>query len=138
MYGALDVSTSGMVAQRVRLEVISANLANKDALVDADGRYSPYLRRAALLAPGDPASTSPAGRSMGVHVAQIRIDPDALRRRYDPGHPFADEQGYLLVPDIDATIEQVNAMEALRAYEANVVAAEASKTIMAQALRLIA
>ena len=53
MYGALDISTSGLVAQRTRLEVISANLANVDSILDAEGNYAPYRRRAAMFAAGD-------------------------------------------------------------------------------------
>lgn len=138
MWGSLDIPTSGMVAQRVRLEAIAANIANKDAIKDANGRYSPYLRRAAEFAPGDPGAQTASGQQLGVHVASIRIDEHALRPQYDPWSPFADASGYVMVPDIDPIVEQVNAMEATRAYEANVVAAESIKSTVAQALRLLA
>jgi len=138
MYGALDISTSGMVAQRTRLATIAANIANQNTLYDAQGNYSPYLRRAAMFSPGDPGASMPEGRAMGVHVSEIQIDPESLRAEYDPSNPFADDSGYVLVPDINPVVEQINAMEAIRAYEANVAAAEATKTMMAQAMRLIA
>ena len=138
MYGSLDVSTSGMIAQRTRMSVIASNIANANSLQNAAGEYDPYLRRAAMFAPGDPGAGSPSGRSLGVHVAEIHIEEDALRREYQPGHRFADEQGYVMVPDIDPTMEWVNAMQASRAYEANVAAAETTKSMMAQALRLLA
>ena len=138
MWGSLDISTSGMIAQRTRLDVIAANLANRDTLVNARGEYDPYRKRVVHFAAGDPGATSPAGRWLGVHVAAIEIDEDALRRKYDPDSPFADADGYVDVPDIDSVTEQVNAMAAARAYEANVVAAEAIKSTMAQALRLLA
>ena len=138
MWGGLDIPTSGMVAQRVRLEAIASNIANKDAILDSGGRYSPYLRRAAEFAPGDPSAQSEAGQELGVHVASVWIDRDALRPQYDPGSPYADASGFVMVPDIDPIVEQVNAMEAARAYEANVVAAESIKATMAQALRLLA
>jgi flagellar basal-body rod protein FlgC len=137
MYGTLDISVSGMIAQRTRMNVIQANIANSNALEDADGNYAPYLRRAAMFAPGDPAATSEKGKAMGVHVAEIQINPDALVKRYEPGHPYADKDGNLLVPDINPVMEQINAMEASRAYEANVVAAETTKTMMNAALRLL-
>ncbi|VAX40590.1 hypothetical protein MNBD_PLANCTO03-1636 [hydrothermal vent metagenome] len=137
MWGALDIPTSGMVAQRIRLEAISANIANKNAILDAEGNYNPYRKRAAEFAAGDPSAQTPTGQKLGVHVATISIDQDALRAIYEPSSPYADASGYLMVPDINPIVEQVNAMEATRAYEANVMAAEAIKSTMAQALRLL-
>ena len=142
MYGALDISTSGMVAQRTRLEAIAANLAGKDATYDAAGRVSAYKRRQVHIAAGDPLSHTSEGRQLGVHVAEIQINEAAVRLKYDPKNPDAYQDGpnagYIAVPDIDLVTEQINGMEAMRAYEANVVAAEATKSMMAQALRLIA
>ena len=133
MYGSLDISTSGMIAQRTRMSVIASNIANVNTLENAKGEYEPYLRRAAMFAPG-----GPDGEPMGVRVADIKIQEGAVRQAYRPNHPMADENGYLNVPDIDTTSEWVNGLEASRAYEANVAAAEASKSMMAQALRLLA
>ncbi len=138
MYGALDISTSGMVAQRTRMTAIAANIANANTLVDAQGNYSPYRRRAVMFAPGDPSAASQGGRSMGVHVAGVEIDGSPLVPKYEPTSPYADEDGYVMTPNINPIIEQINAMETARAYEANVVAAETTKTMMAQALRLLA
>jgi len=133
MYGALDTSVSGMIAQRTRLEVAQANIANKDAMLNAQGEYDPYLRRHVMLAAGGGVR----GESPGVRVREIVIDPDSLRPKYDPSSPHADEDGYVMVPDIESFVEQATAQEALRAYEANVMAADASRSMMAQALRLI-
>lgn len=138
MWGSLDIPTSGMIAQRTRLEVIAANIANRSSILDAQGNYNPYRRRAAEFAPGDPSASTPGGRALGVHVASISIDEHALRSKWDPTSPYADKAGYVSIPDIDPVIEQVNALEASRAYEANVAAAEAIKATMAQALRLLA
>jgi flagellar basal-body rod protein FlgC len=138
MYGALDISASGLIAQRTRLASIAANMANINSIQDAQGNYSPYQRREVFLAPGDPGSPSALGRSLGVHVASIRANPDAIRPKWDPTNPFADADGMVMVPDINPATEQINALEASRAYEANIVAAEATKTMMAQALRLLA
>jgi len=137
MWGALDIPTSGMIAQRTRLDVISSNIANADALLDAQGNYNPYRRRAATFAPGDPSASTSGGQAMGVHVAEIMTDQDALRPKWDPSNPYADKKGYVMVPDIDPIIEQVNGMAAMRSYEANVAAAESIKATMAQALRLL-
>ncbi|HYE03279.1 MAG TPA: flagellar basal body rod protein FlgC [Phycisphaerales bacterium] len=138
MYGALDISTSGLIAQRTRLDVIASNIANKDSLFDSNGVLSPYRRRAAMFATGDPSAHTADGRRLGVHVAAIEVDRSPLERKHDPGNPFADAEGYVWVSNINPAIEQINAMEAARAYEANLAAAEVTKAMMAQALRLIA
>ena len=138
MYGALDISVSGMIAQRTRMNVIQANIANANALEDADGNYAPYLRRAAMFRAGDPTAKTEAGQAMGVHVGEIQINQDSLIARHEPGHPYANSEGIVMVPDINPVVEQINAMEASRAYEANVVAAETTKAMMNAALRLLA
>lgn len=138
MYGALDISTSGMIAQRTRMAVISANIANANTVLDSRGNVTPYKKRIVHFEPGDPSSANAAGRSLGVHVSEIGRDENAVRYQYEPGSPFANDDGYVAYPDISPQLEQINAMTAARAYEANVVAAETTKTMMAQALRLIA
>lgn len=134
MFGSLDISTSALIAQRTRLEVIAANMANKDAIHDAKGNYAPYRRRIPVFAPGDPAT----GSQGGVHVQKILFDQSPFRKVFDPGHPNADAAGYVEFPNIDSAVEMVNALEASRAYEANVTAAEATKTMIQASLRLLA
>jgi flagellar basal-body rod protein FlgC len=143
MYGMLDISTSGMIAQRQRLDVISSNLANQNALFDANGQLNPYRRRSALFAPGNPSATTAQGRKFGVHVAKIDVDSAPVQPRvFDPDSPQAFKsgpfKGYVAETGVNSTVENVNALEAMRAYEANVMAAEATKQMMASALRLIA
>lgn len=143
MYGALDISVSGLVAQRVRMEAISANLAGADAVRDANNQINPFRKRLVHIAAGDPSARNDAGKRLGVHVAAIELDDSPPRLRWDPKHPDAyppghAQAGYVPRPNIDPTVEQINALEASRAYEANLAAAEATKTMMAQALRLIA
>ncbi len=143
MYGSLDISVSGMVAQRTRLDVIASNIANRDAILDAQGRLNPYRRRLAVFTPGDPTAKSPAGKNLGVQVAAIAHDQAPFRKVYDPTNPYArpagsPDAGYVDYPNVDLATEGVNAIEAVRAYEANVAAAEASKSMVAQALRLLA
>jgi flagellar basal-body rod protein FlgC len=143
MYGSLDISTSGMIAQRVRLTAIASNIANRGTILDEQGRINPYRARYVMLAPGDPSARTPAGRKLGVHVAQIALDPTPARpREYNPDSPFAYKDGpwagYVAETNVNPVIEQVNALEAGRAYEANVAAAEATKQMLAQALRLLA
>lgn len=138
MYGALDISTSGMIAQRTRMAVISANIANANTILDSQGNLSPFKKRIVHFAPGDPTARNEAARGLGVHVSEIGRDENAIRMKYEPGSKYADADGYVPYPDINPQMEQINAMTAARAYEANVVAAETTKTMMAQALRLIA
>ena len=134
MYGTLDISTSGLVAQRARMTVIAQNQANRSTILNADGEYEPYRRRIAVFTTGDPVS----GLSEGVQVREILEDTAPLQARYEPGSPFADENGYVFYPNVNPVIEQMDAMEAQRAYDANIAVAEGTKAIMESVLRLIA
>ena len=134
MYGALDISTSGLIAQRTRLTISSLNIANRQTILNADGEYEPFQRRIALLASGDPSS----GSTEGVHVAAIALDDAPPVPKYEPGSPFADKDGYVSYPNISPVIEQLNAMEAMRSYEANIAAVEATKSMMSVALEMLA
>jgi flagellar basal-body rod protein FlgC len=133
MYASLDISTSALIAQRTRLDVISANLANKDTILNAEGDYEPFQRRFAVLAAGDPVR----GGAAGVHVSAIELDQSEPMWRYEPGSPYANTDGYVAYPNINPVIEQMNAMEAARAYEANIAAIEATKSMMSVALQLL-
>lgn len=139
MYGMLDISTSGMIAQRERLTAISANIANRNS-IQPDG--TPYRARHVFFSVGNPHANSAQGRELGVHVSRIEEDQGAYNLRWDPGNPRAlrdgPRKGYVEESNVNPVVEQVNAIQAARAYEANVVAAEATKSMMAQALRLIA
>ncbi|MBI1336396.1 MAG: flagellar basal body rod protein FlgC [Phycisphaera sp.] len=134
MFGSLDISTSGLIAQRQRLDVITANMVNMNTTHDAQGNYAPFRRRIAVFAPGDPSS----GSEQGVHLREIQLDQSPFRKVYDPGNPDADPDGYIEMPNIDSAVEMVNALDASRAYEANITAVEATKSMMQSALRLLA
>ena len=134
MYGSLDISTSGLIAQRTRLNIVAANVANARNILNAQGEYDPYRRRFAVFGSGDPAG----GSALGVHVAEIRLDEGPLRPVLEPGSRFADEDGYVYYPNVDPVIEAMNAMEAARAYEANISAIEATKSMFSVALQIIA
>lgn len=152
MYGALDISTSGMIAQRTRMNVIAANIANASTIQNAEGEAVPYRRRIAMFEPGGRSGAATPGRggsgdAMGVRVAEIAQDQAPFKKVYDPTHPLAASEtdperdmvkGYVNYPNVDSTTEMINSIEASRAYEANIAAAEAAKSMMAQALRLIA
>lgn len=134
MFGSLDVSASALVAQRTRLESISANIAGAQAIENGGDVSDPFKRRIAILSQGDPTT----GSSDGVHVREI-IQQPAFTEKYEPGHPYADKNtGMVMYPDISPEVEIINAMSAYRAYEANITAAEATKSMMQASLRLLA
>lgn len=142
MYGSLDIAVSGMVAQRMRMDVIASNLANRDTVADANGQPNPFRRKIAIMAQGDPAGRSNDSRTLGASMKQIVDDPAPFRKVWDPSSPFArpkgdPDEGYVYHPNVDPVTEQINAVDAVRAYEANATAAEVTKTMLAQALRLI-
>ena len=138
MIGSLEVSTSALVAQRTRMNVIAGNIANMHATADAQGNPRPYQRRVALLATGNPAAGPDAP---GVHVHAVVKDPSPFRKVYDPTHPHAvdsgPQAGYVLYPNVDHTTEMINALTAARAYEANVTVMDITKTMAAASLRLL-
>jgi flagellar basal-body rod protein FlgC len=135
MFGSLDISTSALIAHRTRLDTISANIANARSIVNQQtGRYEPYQRRIVALGAGDPAS----GDAQGVHVASITLDPAPPRLEYDPFSEFANADGYVGYPNVNVVVEQMNAMEAARSYEANITAVEATKSMMSVALQMLA
>lgn len=141
MYGVLDISVSGMVAQRTRQASIAANYANKDVILNSEGVSEPYRARKVFFSPGDPSATTPFGRALGVHVSEIEEDQAPIQYKWEPDNPMADKiglhKGYVPMPNVNSVVEQVNMMEASRAYEANVAAAEATKAMIASALRIL-
>lgn len=137
MFSMLDASASALTAYRVRMDVISNNVANMHTTRDAQGRSIPYCRRIALFAQGAPG----AADGQGVHVSQIIDDPAPARKVWEPDHPDAlkagPDKGYVYYPNVSPEVEMVDMIAATRAYEANVTAYEAGKTILASAVRLI-
>jgi flagellar basal-body rod protein FlgC len=134
MFAALDISTSGLVAQRANLDIIAGNIAAKDARDPETGE--PFRRRVALMASG----RSDGGP--GIRVDRIVEDQSALPLRWDPEHPFAIRQGenagYVEESNVNYHTEMVNALVAARAYEANVTVIETAKAMASETLRLIA
>lgn len=136
MFNALDVSTSGLVAQRTRLNAISSNLANMSTTRDENGRPNPYTPRFVTFSTDTDVQTS--GGGAGVRVASVEYSTDAPNMKYQPGHPDANNEGYVAYPAVDMTTEMVDAMQATRAYEANIGVIEITKDMGAQTLRIIA
>ncbi|GEJ56998.1 flagellar basal body rod protein FlgC [Anaeromyxobacter diazotrophicus] len=133
---ALRISSSGLAAERVRVNLASSNLANAESTRGPDGK--PYKRLDPVLQAvpfGDQlASAAGGGEAMGVQVAQVRQAETAGRRVYDPSHPDADAQGFVTLPDVNPIHEVVNLMSASRAYDANASAVETLKTMAQRAL----
>ena len=135
MFDVLDIGASGLQAQRTRLDTIAANIANVNTTRDAAGRPNPYRRRFVVL---EPSRTAGRTDTPGVRVRDIKLDQSPFDRRYEPGNVDADADGYVRYPNISMEIEYVNALEASRAYEANITLLETSKAMINSTLRLIA
>ena len=133
MFGAFDISTSALSAQRTRLNTIASNIANINTNVGVDGK-TPYRR---LFTVFEPERTADGG--MGVRVSRIGEDYTApFPEKYEPGSPLADARGYVKYPNGDLSTEMVDALETTRAYEANITAIETTKSMMNSTLRLLA
>jgi flagellar basal-body rod protein FlgC len=136
MLKSIDISTSGLVAQRHRLDTIAGNIANVNTTRDADGNPSPFHRRLVSFHPAARPQDAPGGVGVAFTVDTDTQSP--LRRVHDPGHPDADADGYVSYPNVNLITEFVNAMEAGRAYEANVAALQITKELAEVNLRIIA
>ena len=134
---ALAIAATGMNAQQTNVEVIANNIANINTTVDEKGNISPFQRRFVnFLADQEKRSTH--GRGVGVTFT-VEVDRKAPPRKvYQPGHPHADADGHVAFPAIDLTKEFVNALEASRAYEANVATIDITKGMYNQALKILA
>lgn len=142
LFDALDASGSALSAERVRMDVTAENLANAQTTRGADGQ--PYRRKEVVLqeVPGSFGATlskamNGGTQGGGVQVAGITEDQNPLKRVYDPGHPDADAQGYVTMPNVDTVTEMVDLISAQRAYEANVTAMQAAKQMFSRTLELL-
>ncbi len=140
MIPALDISTSALVAQRIRLNAISSNMANMSTTRNEDGEIAPYQARYVVLQTDDQLKT-PQG-AMGVKVAAVETETVEPRYKYEPNSPLAIQsgkyKGYVAYPNVNMTTEMVDALEATRAYEANIGVMEVSKGMAQQTLRILA
>lgn len=141
-FSSLDVSASGMSAQRMRMDLISQNIANANTTKTQDG--TPYRRQVLVLGTDQNVGfskylSSSTGRNVGdgkVKIQGIREDMSELKRVYEPDNPEADEDGYVTMPNVDIVTEMVDMISASRSYEANVTASTASKNMAMQALNI--
>ena len=147
LFGALDVSASGLTAERMRMDVTAENLANAQTTQGANGQ--PYRRKEVVLQEagsgfGDalnaamgPGTTRADGGPRGVQVAGIVEDQTPNRQIYDPGHPDANADGYVEMPNVDSVTEMVDLIAASRAYEANVTAMQTAKSMFTKTLDIL-
>jgi len=134
LFSALEINTTGLTAQRRRAEVASSNLSNTETTRTAEG--GPYRRKDVVF------QTTTFGnelldanvRNQGVEVAAVVEDTTPFDRRYEPGHPDADADGYVSYPNVSAMEEMANLMSAARSYEANIGAISIVKTMINRTL----
>jgi len=132
MFDSFRISASGMTAQRLWMDVVAENLANTNTTRGADGQ--PYKRKEIVLAqtPGTFDSAL-----QGVQVSAIVDDPTPGNRVYDPGHPDADKQGYVTMPNVTPVTEMVDLISASRGYEADTQAMNAARSMFLKALEVL-
>ena len=140
MISALDISTSALVANRVRMDTISSNLANMSSLARGpNGEMQPYEAKYVMLQTDENMTT--ASGASGVKVSAIETDKVEPQYRWQPDHPYAikdgPKRGYVAYPKINMTAEMVDALVATRAYEANLGAMEITKSMSQQTLRIL-
>ncbi len=141
LFGMLEVSGSALAAERWRAEVVSANMANAQTTRTPQGgayrrqllvfRARPMPRFPLLLA----GMRSPV--QQGVRVDRVVADASPLPRRYEPGHPDADNAGYVTYPNVNPVMEMTDLLSAVRAYQLNSAAVQAAKSMIQQSLQLL-
>ncbi len=141
-FNSINISASGLTAERLRMDVMSKNIANVNTTKTASG--TPYRRQVVVFqeAEGKPSfsqylsEASKGTMGGGVKAAAIQEDKSPFKMVYEPGHPDADEEGYVRLPNVDIMTEMVNMITASRAYEANVTALNSTKSMAMKALEI--
>ena len=142
MFKAFDISASALTMQKLRMDVIAQNIANAQTTrTDTD---QPYRRKIVVVEENRfnksfsqyLAESGFAFSGIGVKASRIAEDPSPFKMVYDPGHPDANEEGYVLMPNVDTVREMVDMISATRSYEANVTAFNASKNMAMKALEI--
>ncbi len=139
IFTSLNISSSALKAQRIRLDTITANMANSETTRTPEG--GPYRRKMVVFEPkqmsfSDHLSAKEKKAMSGVQVSQIVTEDAEPRLVFDPGHPDANEQGYVALPNIDLLKETTDMMLATRAYEANLTSIKAAKRMALKALEI--
>lgn len=129
---SLHISAAGMKVQGVRLRIIAENIANADSIAQQPGGQ-PYRRKVVTFA-------NTLDRALGVEkvgIKEVGLDKSEFGRRYQPGHPAADEQGYLLTPNVNTLLEMADLREAQRSYEANLRVIQSSRAMLQQTIEIL-
>jgi flagellar basal-body rod protein FlgC len=135
IFDALDISASGLIAERTRMDVTAQNLANAQS--------TGYRRQDVVLRQAGGGFANVLGQAIGSsgargdEVAEVVTDQGAQRRVYDPGHQDADAQGYVELPNVNAVTEMTDLISASRAYEANATAIQTAKQMFSKTLELL-
>ncbi|MFA9271094.1 MAG: flagellar basal body rod protein FlgC [Baekduiaceae bacterium] len=146
LFDALNVSATGLSAERTRMDVIANNLANAQTTRGPDGQ--PFRRQevvlqsesstfASVLSSEVGAKARTNGPPKGVRVVEVAEDPTPNRRVYDPGHPDADDDGYISLPNVNPVTEMVDLIASSRSYEANVNAMQTAKQMFSKTVDLL-
>ncbi|OBZ16875.1 MULTISPECIES: flagellar basal body rod protein FlgC [Bacillales] len=140
-----DISASALSAQRLRMDVISSNIANAETTRGSfvNGQFQPYKRKMVVMEPMQQSFSSMLSQQLngnsaaqGVKVTRIKEDQSPNKLIYNPTHPDADAKGYVNMPNVDVTKEMVDMIAATRSYEANVTALNATKSMFVKALEI--
>jgi len=140
MFGAIDAAASGLTAERLRMDVISNNIANVNTTRTAAG--GAYRRQMVVFAPRENTTSfaqvlsEQMDTGNGVRVVGIEKDNSPTRKVYDPAHPDANKEGYVEMPNINIVNEMVDMITATRSYEANVTVVNAAKSMALKALEI--
>ncbi len=164
-FNSLDISATGLYAQRLQMDAISSNIANVNTTRDENGNINPYVRKSVTFSAiynearkgpvlpsqiASPQYNSATGDitmqgyisfdspliSDGVSVVEIADDKTPYKTVYDPSHPDADQDGFVKMPNVNVVNEMVDMMVASRAYEANIASIEAAKSMINNALKI--
>ncbi|WP_026888278.1 flagellar basal body rod protein FlgC [Clostridium beijerinckii] len=130
-FTSMQISATGLSAERLRMDTITSNMANASTTRSADGK-GPYVRKVAVFQEALDANKDMAG----VKAVKIEKDPSPLRKVYDPTHPDADSNGYVTMPNVNVLNEMADMMVATRSYEANVDTFNALKGMFSKALEI--
>lgn len=145
IFNGFHTSASALTAQRLRLDVISSNMANVDSTRArfVDGEWQPYRRKMVVMEPNQKFSSflqkamvNSNDTGQGVKVSRIIDDQTPFKLVYQPEHPDANEEGYVALPNVDPLREMVDLMSATRSYEANVTTLNATKNMLMKALEI--
>lgn len=138
LFRNFDISASALTAERLRMDLISNNIANANTTRTKEG--GPYTRKVPVFMEVIEETLNAQGqmvsRPAGVKVVRIKPDENPPRFVYDPSHPDANADGYVLYPDINPVVEMVNLISASRSYEANVTAFNSAKDMYRAALEI--